>query len=61
MKWITCQVEDEIAEKFEMLCKALKISKSSLLRMLVVEKLAETSLLDDKTEEIVRAFKKKRK
>jgi predicted DNA-binding protein len=57
MKWLTCIVEDEIAEKVEELCKNLGISKSAFMRMIIIEKLAEASMLDEGTKKALKVLK----
>ena len=57
MKWITCIIEDELAEKIEELCRNLGISKSAFMRMIIIEKLAEASMLDEETKKALKVLK----
>jgi predicted transcriptional regulator len=57
MKWISFVIEDDLAQRLEELCRKLQISKSAFLRMLVIEKLAEGSMLDEGSKKAVRVLK----
>jgi len=47
MKWVSFVIEDDLAQRLEELCRKLQLSKSAFLRMLITEKLAEGSMLDE--------------